>query len=162
VSEAVITGQIVAIEAGFPRTVRVPRGLVLSLFWAGCAFRVARAAFPGSRPGRRWKELRTGPEYLVTPVRLRDGQGRIFTIEIHGYLPAHALRPRDQLRVRVRRQAEDRPPRAARIVNLTTGQILRPRAPTLWWHLGPDTMLQAVLGLLMVLVLVLCLWGLLG
>jgi hypothetical protein len=159
---AVVSGRLVQLEEGFPRVVPVPRGLVLSLLWAGVAFRAVRAVLPGGGRGRRWRDLRTGPEYLVTPVRLRDGRGRVFKIEVHGYLPAHALRPGDQLRVRVRRHAEDLPPRAVQIANLTTGQVLRPRAPTLWSHLGPDTVLQAALGLLMVLVLAVCLWSLLG
>jgi hypothetical protein len=159
---AVVTGRLVEIDEGFPRVVAVPRGLVLSLFGAGAAVRLVCAAFPGRGRGRRWQELSKGPEYLVTPVRLRDGRGRMFTIEMHGYLPAHALRPGDQLRVRVRRQAEDLPPRACHTANLTTGQVLHHRAPTLWSHLWPDTVLQAALGLPLVLVFGLCLWRLVG
>jgi hypothetical protein len=162
VTSAAVTGQLVEIDEGHLRVLAVPRGLVLTLFWAGAAFRAVRTVFPGRGDGRRWKDLRTGPEYLVTPVRLRDAQGRMFLIEIHGYLPAHALRAGDQLRVRVERQAEDLPPRAAEVANLTTGQVLHPRGPTLWTHLGPDTLLQAALGVLLVLLGGLCLWRVWG
>ncbi len=34
-----------------------------------------------------------------------------------------------------------------RLVNLTTMQPLAPRIPTLWSHLGPGLLIQAVLGL---------------
>jgi hypothetical protein len=37
-----------------------------------------------------------------------------------------------------------------RIVNLTTGQLLTPRTPTLWSHLGPALLLQAAIGLVLV------------
>jgi hypothetical protein len=158
----VITGQLVAIEDGYPRTVAVPRLPVLSMFWAGAIVRIAAAALPGGGRTRRWKELREGPEYLVTPVRVRDGRGRVFELEIHGYLSANALRRGDQVRTRLRYQSEDLPPRAYHIANLTTGQVLEPRAPTLWSHLGPDTVLQAALGLVLVLVVGLCLWSVWG
>ena len=159
---AVVTGRLVEIDEGYPREVAVPRLLVLSMFWVGAIVRLARSALPGGSPGRRWKELRKGPEYLVRPVRVGDGRGRLYELEIHGYLSANALRPGDQVRIRVRHQSEDLPPLAYHIANLTTGQVLEPRAPTLWSHLGPDTVLQAVLGLVLVLVLVVCLWSVWG
>jgi hypothetical protein len=34
-----------------------------------------------------------------------------------------------------------------RVLNLTTMQPLTPRIPTLWSHLGPGLLIQAVLGL---------------
>jgi hypothetical protein len=132
------------------------------MFSVGAIVRVASSALPGGGRARRWKELRKGPEYLVTPVRVRDGRGRVFELEIHGYLSANALRLGDQVRARVRYQSEDLPPRVYHVANLTTGQVLEPRAPTLWSHLGPDTVLQAALGVVLVVVAGLCAWGLLG
>jgi hypothetical protein len=158
----VVTGQLVEIDEGYPREVAVPRFLVLSMFWIGAVVRVVSSALPGGGRARRWKELRKGPEYLVRPVRVRDGRGRLYELEIQGYLSANALRLGDQVRIRVRHQSEDLPRRAYHIANLTTGQVLEPRAPTLWSHLGPDTVLQAALGLVLVLVLGLCLWSVWG
>jgi len=55
----------------------------------------------------------------------------------------------------LRRQGDpDLPPKIERIVNLTTGQLLTPRTATLWSHLGPPLLLQAVLGALLVTALV--------
>lgn len=157
-----VTGELVAIEEGYPRTVDVPRLTVLGLLWAGAIVRAAGSALPGRVRDRRWKELREGPEYLVTPVRVRDGRGRMYELEIHGYLSANALRRGDQVRARLRYQSEDLPPRVYHLANLTTGQVLQPRAPTLWSHLGLDTVLQAALGIVVVAVAVVCLWSIWG
>jgi hypothetical protein len=159
----VVTGRLVEFDDSYPREIGIPRQLVLSLYWVGAVFRVALSALGRGGRGRRWKDLRKGPEYLVTPVRVQDGRGRLVELEIHGYLSANALHLGDQIRTRVRRQRdEELPPQAYHIANLTTGQVLEPRAPTLWSHLGPDVVLQAVLGLLLLLVAGLCVWGLLG
>lgn len=159
--QAVVTGRLVEFDESYPRAVRIPRNLVLSLLWLGAAFRVVLAAFGRGGRGRRWNDLRNGPEYLVTPVRVRDARGRLVELEIHGYLSANALHLGDQVRARVRRQSDQElPPRVYHLANLTTGQVLEPRAPTLWSHLGPDVVLQGVLGLVLVLGVGLCVWGL--
>jgi hypothetical protein len=158
----VVTGRLVGIDEGYPREVAVPRLLLLTLYWVGALVRAASSALPGGGRPRRWKELRKGPEYLVTPVRVRDGRGRVFQLEIHGYLSANALRLGDQIRARLRYQSDDLPPRVYHIANLTTGQVLQPRAPTLWSHLGPDTVLQAALGLVVLVVVAVCAWGVLA
>jgi hypothetical protein len=161
--QAVVIGQLVQIDDAYPREVPIPRYLVLGMLWVGALFRAVLIAFRARGGSRRWKDLRKGPEYLVTPVRLRDGRGRLVKLEIHGYLSANALHLGDRLRTRVRRQSDDDlPARVYHIANLTTGQVLEPRAPTLWSHLGPDLVLQAVLGLLLALVAGACLWGVLG
>ena len=68
-------------------------------------------------------------------------------MEIHGHVPQSALDPADHVQVTVRRQKDpELPPRVERIVNLTTGQFLTPRTPTVWSHLGPALLFQAVLG----------------
>jgi hypothetical protein len=161
--QAVVIGQLAGIDDAYPREVPVPRYLVLGMLWIGALFRAVLFAFRGRGGGRRWKDLRKGPEYLVTPVRVRDVRGRLVELEIHGYLSVNALRAGDQVRARVRRQGdEDLPPRVYHLANLTTGQVFEPRAPTLWSHLGPDVVLQAGLGLLLALVAGACLWGVLG
>jgi hypothetical protein len=97
------------------------------------------------------RDLRRAPEFLVTPLRLRDTVGRLCEVEIHGHLPQSALEPADQIVVYVRHQRDaDLPPRVERIVNVTTGQLLTPRIPTLWSHLGPALLAQAFIGLLVV------------
>jgi hypothetical protein len=167
----VITGELVDFDDSYPREVPVPSYLLAGVLATGTIARsavvmlAAALRYGGGQGGarRRWKDLRKGPEYLVTPVRVRDTRGRLVPLEIHGYLPAGALQRRDQIRVRVRRQGDpELPPRIHHIANLTTGQVLEPRRPTLWSHLGPDLVLQAGLGVLLALIVVVCLWGGLG
>ncbi|GFJ94770.1 hypothetical protein Prum_084120 [Phytohabitans rumicis] len=101
----------------------------------------------GSR--RSWKELRKGPEYLVTPLRIRATDGVLCEMEIHGHLPQSALEPSDHVQITVRRQKDpELAPRVERIVNLTTAQLLTPHPPNLWSHLGPALLAQAAIGLL--------------
>lgn len=161
-TQSVVIGRLVEMEESYPREVAVPRGVVLAILAVGALFRLILSAVRAAGDGPSWKELRKGPEYLVTPVRVRDRRGRLVALEIHGYLSANALHVGDQVRIRVRRQPDDDlPPLGYHISNLTTGQILTPKPPTLWFHLGPDVLLQAVLGLLLAVVVVgLCAWGL--
>jgi hypothetical protein len=167
----VITGELVDFDESYPREVQVPSYLLAGVLATGTIARsavlmLAAALRYGSGQGgsrRRWRDLRKGPEYLVTPVRVRDSRGRLVALEIHGYLPAGALQRRDHIRARVRRQSDpELPARVHHIANLTTGQVLEPRRPTLWSHLGPDLVLQAGLGMLLALIAVVCLWGRLG
>jgi hypothetical protein len=163
--QAVVTGRLVEFDDSYPREVAVPRQLVVSLLWAGALFRLPLAALGrgGGGAGRRWKDVRKGPEYLVTPIRLLDGRGRLVELEIHGYLTPNALHVGDQLRTRIRWQGdEELPPLAYHIANLTTGRVLEPRVPTLLSHLGLDVVLHAALGLALVIAVGLCVWGLLG
>jgi hypothetical protein len=111
---------------------------------------VVRGGTAGGGARRRWKELRKGPEFLVTPLRVRTADGVLCEVEIHGHLPQSALEPADHIQVTVRGQKEaGLAPRVERIVNITTGQLLTPRRPTLWSHLGPALLAQAALGLLL-------------
>lgn len=162
--QAVVIGQLVGMDDSYPREVAVPKHLVMGMFAVGAFFRSMVVAFRHGGGGfRGWKDVKKGPEYLVTPVRVRDHRGRLLDLEIHGYLTANALRNGDRIRVRVKRQNDpELPPKVYHIANLTTGQVLEPRAPTLWSHLGPDLVLQASLGLLLALVAGLCLWGILA
>ena len=108
------------------------------------------------KPSRRsFKELKKGPEFLVTPVRLRDDLGQTYEVEMHGQLPQSALRRGDLVQVTTTPQKDPTlPVRLVRVVNLTTMQPLTPRIPTMWSHLGPALLLQAILGFLIVAALV--------
>lgn len=159
----ILTAQIVRLMDGYPREVRVGQPvLVVVLAAAGVAGLLARLVralrSAGSGGGRRsFKDLKKGPEYLVTPVRLRDADGRAYEVELHGHLPQSALHPADHVQLTLRDQGDpDLPPKIEQIVNLTTGQLLRPRTATLWSHLGPPLLLQAVLGALLLTALAAC------
>ena len=154
----VITGHVVRLMEGYSREVRIKQPVLVAVLGTAAVVRVVLLllasvlrAGAGGGARRRWKELRKGPEFLVTPLRLRDGSGVLCEMEIHGHLPQSALEPADHVQVTVRsQQALGLAPRVERIVNLTTGQLLTPRTPTLWSHLGPALLLQAVIGLLLI------------
>jgi hypothetical protein len=157
-TERILTGRVVRLLEGYTRELPVSQPVlvvVLAAAGVGALLRLlARAILPGSGGGgrRSWKQLRKGPEYLVTPLRLRDGAGRLCEVELHGHLPQSALHPADHVQLTLRPQRDpELPPRIERIVNLTTGQLLTPRTATLWTHLGPPLLLQAVVGLLVAL-----------
>ncbi|QGN50891.1 hypothetical protein GKC29_20425 [Micromonospora sp. WMMC415] len=159
----IVTGRVVRLLEGYPREVRVGQPvLVVVLAAAGVAGllvalvrTVLSAGSGGAR--RRFRDLKKGPEYLVTPVRLRDTAGRLCEVELHGHLPQSALHPADHVQVTLRRQRDpDLPPKIERIVNLTTGQLLTPRTATIWSHLGPPLLLQAALGALLLAAVAAC------
>ncbi|MFY1632023.1 hypothetical protein ACN27F_01860 [Solwaraspora sp. WMMB335] len=159
----IITGHVVRLVAGYSRPIRVGQPILIGVLTAAGVVRVLgatlsslRLAGSGSTAARRkWKELRNGPEFLVTPLHVRDTSGVLCEMEIHGHVPQSALDPTDHVQVTVRRQRDPQlPPRVERIVNLTTGQFLTPRTPTVWSHLGPALLFQAVLGIALVAALV--------
>ncbi|WP_012182450.1 hypothetical protein [Salinispora arenicola] len=159
----IVTGRIVRLLEGYPREVRVGQPvLVAVLMAAGVAGLLVALlqtiASAGSGRGRRtFKDLKKGPEYLVTPIRLRDSAGRLCEVELHGHLPQSALHPADHVQLTLRRQDDpELPPKIERIVNLTTGQLLTPRTATLWSHLGPPLLLQASLGVLLLVGVAAC------
>ncbi|SCF24105.1 hypothetical protein GA0074695_4673 [Micromonospora viridifaciens] len=163
-TERIVTGRLARLLEGYPREVRVgqPVLVVVVLTAAGMVRLPARLLRvllgSGGRGGRRrFKELKKGPEFLVTPVRLWDAAGRLVEVELHGHLPQSALYRGDHLQLTLRPQRDaDLPPRVERIVNLTTGQLLTPRTATVWSHLGPPLLLQAALGVLLVLGVAAC------
>jgi hypothetical protein len=147
----IINGHVVKLESGYSREIKVGQPILIAVLAAAAVIRLivslVRAGWGGG--GRKWKELKKGPEFLVTPMRIRATDGVLCEMEIHGHLPQSALEPRDHVQVTVRRQKDpDLPPRVERIVNLTTAQLLTPRTPTLWSHLGPALLTQALLGVL--------------
>ncbi|PZF99004.1 hypothetical protein [Micromonospora deserti] len=162
-TDRIVTGRIIRLLDGYPRELRIGQPvLVVVLAAAGvagllvAALRSLLSAGSGG-PRRRFKELKKGPEYLVTPVRLRDTAGQLCEVELHGHLPQSALHPADHVQLTLRPQRDpDLPPRIERIVNLTTGQLLTPRTATLWSHLGPPLLLQAALGAALIAALAAC------
>ncbi|MFC7549921.1 hypothetical protein [Plantactinospora sp. GCM10030261] len=149
-----VTGHVVRLLEGYPREIRVRQPILVAVLTAagvarliGLLITTVLQAGSGRGGRRRFKELRKGPEFLVTPLRVRATDGHVRELEIHGHLPQTALEPHDHVQVTVRRQRDpELPPKVERIVNLTTGQLLTPRTPTLWSHLGPALVLQATLG----------------
>jgi hypothetical protein len=126
----------VLVAAGLTQAIAA---LILSMLRAGTGARSAR---------RRFKDLKKGPEFLVTPVRLRDELGQTYEVEMHGHLAQSALQRGDLVQVTTRPQKDpDLPVKMLHVVNLTTLQPLTPHIPTMWSHLGPGLLLQAILGL---------------
>jgi hypothetical protein len=146
----VITGRFLGFGTPYTREVKVGQPVLLAvLIAAGFAAAVLAALRSGGRGARRrFKDLKKGPEYLVTPVRLHDDLGQTYEVEMHGHLPQSALHRRDLIQVTTAPQKDPTlPVKLLRVVNLTTLQPLTPRIPTLWSHLGPGLLIQAVLGL---------------
>ncbi|HEV7900073.1 MAG TPA: hypothetical protein VGP31_19745 [Planosporangium sp.] len=164
---AVITGEIVKIEEAYPRQVAVGVGVAAVILFGATVVRLLAALLAavlrtpaGAGDGRGWKALRTGPEYRVTPVWIRDTDGLFVEVEIHGYLSGRALRRRDRVRVTARRQRRRHlPMRVHRVENLTIGRVIVPRRATTWTHLGPGLLIQALIGLVFAASLLACVWG---
>ncbi|MFF4879940.1 hypothetical protein [Micromonospora sp. NPDC000668] len=156
-TDRIVTGRLIRLLDGYTREVRIGQPVLVAVLAAAAFARLPalllRSLFSAGGGGgtrRRWKELKQGPEYLVTPVRLRNTAGQLCEVELHGHLPQSALHPADHVQLTLRPQRDpELPPRIERIVNLTTGQLLTPRTATLWSHLGPPLLLQAVLGALL-------------
>ncbi|MDY7086861.1 MAG: hypothetical protein SYR96_17305 [Actinomycetota bacterium] len=147
----VITGRFAGYQASYTREVRIGQPLLMAVFLAAGVIQLL-AALVRMKPGRRsFKELKKGPEFLVTPVRVRDDLGQTYEVEMHGQLPQSALHRGDLVQLRTVAQKDiTLPHRLVSLVNLTTMQPLTPRIPTMWSHLGPALLLQAILGLLIV------------
>jgi hypothetical protein len=149
-----VYGRIVRIDEQYGRDVRVSPHLAAGVLGATAVARAATRLLaavvraPAPAPAPKWKQLREGPQFPVTQVWLTDADGSTVPVEIQGHLSPNALVRRDQVRVAVRRQRDPyRPPRVIAIENLTTGRTLRPRGATVWSHLGPALILQALAGL---------------
>ncbi|WP_280837743.1 hypothetical protein [Micromonospora sp. A200] len=156
-TQRILTGRLVRLLEGYPREVRVGQPVLVAVLTAasvvGLLMLLVRSLLStggGGGARRGWKDLKKGPEFLVTPLRVRDAAGLLYEVELHGHLPQSALHPADHVQLTLRRQPDpDLPPRVERIVNVTTGQLLTPRTATVWSHLGPPLLLQALLGALL-------------
>ena len=143
----VITGRFLGYRTAYTREVRIGRPLVLAVFVAATLARLIGALVRLRGVRRKLKDLKKGPEFLVTPMRLRDDLGQVYELEMHGHLPVSALHRGDLVQVVTKEQADPTlPVKLLRMVNLTTLQPLAPRIPTMWSHLGPALLLQSFLG----------------
>ena len=145
----VITGRFAGYQASYTRAVKIGQPLLLAVFLAAGVAQMLGALIRMSGDRRSFKELKKGPEFLVTPVRVRDDLGQVYEVEMHGHLPQSALHRGDLIQLTTRPQKDPTlPVRLVQVVNLTTMQPLTPRIPTMWSHLGPALLLQAVLGVM--------------
>jgi hypothetical protein len=153
----IISGRFVRYGTSYTREVKVGQPILLAvLMTAGVTQAIAALILSVLRGGtgarsarRRFSDLKKGPEFLVTPVRLRDELGQAYEVEMHGHLAQSALHPGDLVQVTTRPQKDpELPVKLHHVVNLTTMQPLTPHIPTMWSHLGPGLLLQAVLGLI--------------
>jgi hypothetical protein len=116
---------------------------------------VLRTAATAGGGRRSLKELRRGPEFLVTTFLVRPDDGPPVELEIHGHMVSGALVPGDMIVAKVRQQRrKDLPPRAYRIDNYTSHRAHAPNPPTLWTHLGPGLLIQAAIGTLLIALVV--------
>ena len=150
----IITGRFVGFRDSYTRQLRIGQPILVAVLAAATVTYALVSLIPtllrhGALGARyKFKELKKGPEYLVTPVRLRDDLGQTYEVEMHGQLPQSALHRGDLLQLRTVPQKDPTlPVKLTSVLNLTTMQPLTPRIPTLWSHLGPGLLIQAVLGL---------------
>jgi hypothetical protein len=145
----VITGRFLGFQTAYTREVKIGQPVLLAVFVAASITHAIGAALRRSGGGarRKLKDLKKGPEFLVTPVRLRDDLGQIYEVEMHGHLPQSALHRGDLVQVRTLPQKDPKMAvKLQQIINLTTLQPFTPRIPTMWSHLGPVLLLQATAG----------------
>ncbi len=148
----VVMGRVTEVEEPYAREVAVPPivlyplmicATIVDLF--GILFgALLRIRVPTAR--RPLKSLRKGPEYMVTPIWVRDADDSLIELEVHGHLNRSAVIRNDRIRTIAHRQKGDLPLLAGTIENLTTSRMLRPRRATLMTHLGLGLVLQAMIG----------------
>lgn len=155
-----VTGVVVSVEPSYPREIGIGWHILLPILVTAGVTRllgvlVAAVLREGKSSGggrRSLKELRRGPEFLVTEFTVRQDDGTPVELEVHGHLARAALIPRDLVRAKVRRQRRrDLPLRAHRIDNYTSGRAHAPPGQTIWMHLGPALLVQAFAGLAIIL-----------
>jgi len=149
-------GQVVDVEESYARDLAVPPAVLFPLLIAAAAVdlvgllisAIFRIGVPTAR--RPLKSLRKGPQFMVTPIWVRDADDSLVEVEVHGHLNGSAVIRRDRIRTVTRRQKGDLPLLAGPIENLTTSRVLRPRRATLLTHLGAGLVLQGILGALLI------------
>src|ERR1044072_1419327 len=89
----VITGRFLGYRASYTREVKIGQPLVLAVFVSATVVRIllALVRLSGSGARRSFKDLKKGPEFLVTPVSVRDDLGQVYEVEMPGHLPVSAL-----------------------------------------------------------------------
>ncbi|MGK5685404.1 hypothetical protein [Actinoplanes sp. URMC 104] len=155
----VITGRFAGFQTSYTREVRIGQPLLMTVFLAASVIHLIGAVLRMKGARRSFKELKKGPEFLVTPLRVRDELGQLYEVEMHGQLPQSALHRGDLVQLTTTPQKDPTlAVRLVRLVNLTTLQPLTPRIPTMWSHLGPALLMQAAFGVV-VLVAALAFWA---
>jgi hypothetical protein len=158
----VITGRFAGFQTSYTREVKIGQPVLLVVFVAaGIAHAVVAVLVALLRSGsgaggarRKLKDLKKGPEFLVTPFRVRDDLGQVYEVEMHGHLPQSALHRGDLVQLRTVPQKDPKMPvRLQQVINLTTLQPFTPRIPTMWSHLGPALLIQAVVGVAVALLI---------
>jgi hypothetical protein len=151
----VITGRFLGFRDSYTREVKVGQPLLLVLYTTASVIAMLMSLIRSGGTRRKFKDLKKGPEYLVTLMRLRDDLGQVYEVELHGQLPQSALHRGDLVQLRVLPQKDpDLPVRLQQVINLETLQPFRPWVPTMWSHLGPGLLIQAVLGTIVTLAIV--------
>ena len=126
-SRRVIMGQVVEVEDSYAREVGVPPAVLIPLVLAALCVdlvgllvsAVFRIGVPTAR--RPFRTLRKGPEYMVTPVWVRDADGSLVEVEVHGHLNRTAVVRKDRIRTITRRQKGDLPLLAGPFAAWTVG-----------------------------------------
>src|SRR5919112_3459324 len=117
----VITGRFLGYRPSYTREVKIGRPLVLAVFVSATVARLIGALVRLRGVRRTLKDLKKGPEFLVTPMRLRDDLGQVYEVEMHGHLPVSALHRGDLIQITTAPQADPKlPVKLLRMVNLTT------------------------------------------
>ena|SRR5947209_8503074 len=119
----VIMGRITEVEESYAREVGVPPIILFPVWIAALAVdivglligTVLRIRIPTAR--RPLKALRKGPEYMVTPIWVRDADDSLVEVEVHGHLNRSALIRTDRIRTVARQQKGDLPLLAGPIEN---------------------------------------------
>lgn len=156
-------GEVVDLDEAYPRKIKVPWLILIPTVLLATVGSLPIALI-GALRGKRVplgagdqsiRQMREGPEISVMPMWVRYDDGETVEMEIHGYVQSDRLILRDRVQVRLRRQRRrGHPLRAMRIVNLTTGQNITPHPHTIWAHLGLGPLLQAVIGTILTILLI--------
>jgi hypothetical protein len=147
----IITGRFAGFRSAYTRQVKIGQPALMAIFVAASITQLLGSLLRMGGSRRSFKDLKKGPEFLVTPVRIRDDLGQTYEVEMHGHLPQSALHRGDLVQVTTQAQKDPTlPVRLTQVLNLTTMQPLTPRIPTMWSHLGPALLLQAFLGVALV------------
>ncbi len=158
-----IAGQVIQVDEPYARqegigwAVLAPL-LIPAALARGIGLLIAAVTRTGATTGggrRSLKELRRGPEVLVTTFLVRPADGPPVELEVHGHMVSGALVPGDMIVAQVRPQRRrDVPLQAYRIDNYTSQRAHAPHPPTRWTHIGAPLFLQAAIGVLVAALLV--------